>query len=222
MSSGGSSRKKRTPKKKATPKKVDEDEDIKSLTASMTGMKVAVRGSTPMFKMDFTLPYMIHVYKENHDTIVTVDLLVPTYPKDYFIPDVIDNGSTLQLRTRIPEFFPNEGRVLAAHGGDGFNQNTSQAQAFKDCCEEIDQHFGFVDTIYGDNPQVIPLPFKVEERILNWEVQGYQNNLGNLTDDLGGQQYHFTLSIDLMKLKTKRRTEGGFRIVGSAMEDDNL
>lgn len=217
-SSSRKAKKQRTPKKKSGPKK--EDDDVNNLVDEIKDLNVDPdRQIVPMFKMDFALPYIIHDYKEDMDNICTVDVLCCTYPKEYYIPDVIKGGLALQLRVRVPSFFTNESRILNANGGDGFNRNTHQAQAYKEQCEAIDQHYGFVNTIFGDNPQVIPLPFKVEERIVGWEVQAQLNNLGTLTDDLGGQQFHFTLSINLMKLKTKRRTTGGFRIIGG---EDNM
>jgi hypothetical protein len=49
-----------------------------------------------------------------------------------------------------------------------------------------------------------------EERIVGWEVQGFKNDLGSLTDDLGGQQFHYVLWAKLRKLKEKKRIVGKF------------
>ena len=53
------------------------------------------------------------------------------------------------------------------------------------------------------------------ERIVSWEVQCYVNDLGELTDNLGGQQFHGVLAIILQKNRSKRRTKGSFRVVQS-------
>ncbi len=62
------------------------------------------------------------------------------------------------------------------------------------------------------------LPFGCEERIVEWEVQAYPNNLGELSDDLGGQQFFACLDITLWKLpSTKCKTTGGFWIIGEVL-----
>lgn len=205
-----------TPSKKKTPKKktpAKTDTSIDDVTAKVSKMKVDA--AVPMFSMDYKFPYIMKVFKEDLDEMVGLDLFVHTLPKEYFIPDVVNDGTVLAIRTQVPQFFPSEGRVLATNGGNGFNHNTYEAQAFKDVCEEIDERYNFMNSIF-DTPMKVKLPFKVEERIVNWEVQAYPNDLGTLTDDLGAPQYHCILSVKLMKLKSKRRTAGGFRIIGAA------
>jgi hypothetical protein len=45
--------------------------------------------------------------------------------------------------------------------------------------------------------------------------RGYKNSVGRLTDDLGGQQFHWCLSVTVRKLVNKIRVGGGFWIVDS-------
>jgi hypothetical protein len=201
------SKKKRTPRK-STPV-VSSSDTVKDLTSSISRMKVF-----ESFSLDYKLPYIITDYKEGLDDMCNVEILVPTLPKDFFVPDVSDGGKELEVSMKVPPFFVNENRVLQTNQGDGFNQNTHQAQAFKTQCQDINNRFTTRDNIFG-KPMIVKLPFVCEERIQRWEIQAYVNDLGTLTDDLGGQQFHSVLSVTLMKLKSKRRTEGGFRIVGA-------
>jgi hypothetical protein len=84
--------------------------------------------------------------------------------------------------------FPDERRVIQPNDGvDGFNHNTHQAQPFKDQCERIVAAHDMM-AIYG-RPMEITMPFVCEERI----VQAYHNNLGTITDNLGGEQFHAML-----------------------------
>jgi hypothetical protein len=88
-------------------------------------------------------------------------------------------------------------------------------------CDDIAAKTNFKAEVYSD-PQTVHLPFVVEERIVQWELQGYTNSLVDdesgdiLTDALGGEQFFFTFYIKLRKLKTKKKMAGGFRIVSSA------
>jgi hypothetical protein len=78
----------------------------------------------------------------------------------------------------------------------------------------ISKHCGFNQPLFGDNPMNVVLPFACEERLVSWELQAYANDLGDLTDNCGGQQFHGILVVILRKLGTKRKTAGGFRVVG--------
>ena len=67
---------------------------------------------------------------------------------------------------------------------------------------------------------VVKLPFVCEERIVSSECQALQNKCGDLQTQLDARQYTMFLQIKCMKLKTKRRTEGAFRIIDSDDEED--
>lgn len=216
-------RKKRTPKKQYNPTPAGES-PVDDITSSLKKLSVSF---TP-FSLNWVFPYTISTYDESDDVMCDVNLFVPTIPKQYFIPDVVQQGKVLAVSTRMPNFFTSGARILVANeGSNGFNQNTSQAQAHKN--EDIDAKYDFKTEVYCD-PQHIHLPFVVEERIVSWEVQAYPNNLTDesntpLIDQLGGEQFHFTLYIKLRKHKTKKKTTGGFRIIGgaaaAAMEDED-
>jgi hypothetical protein len=203
-------RKKQAPAKKSSTR-AGESPSVDKLSSSVSTMKVSAK----LFSMDFKLPYIIYVFNQQLDEMCNIDIFAPTLPSEFFIPDVTNGGNSLELRIQVPPFFVCETRVLQSNQGNaGFNENTSQAQAFKNQCEAIDEHYAFANAIFSDSSTMtVELPFTCEERITSWEVIAYLNDLGSLTDDLGGQQFHSCVSITLTKLKTKRRTAGGFRVV---------
>lgn len=209
---GTPNRKKSTPKKTVAPTARAGETSGEDLSARMNQMDIS---AVPMFCMDWTCPFILSTYNEDVDIMIKAQVLVPIYPKEYFIPDVGNGGMQLEIRLQVPSFFVDEARILESNAGQaGFNVNTYQAQSFKDVCEQIDTHYGMLNNIFGATPMIIALPFACEERLVDWEIQAYPNDLGTLTDDLGGQQFHACLSITLRKHKTKRKTTGGFRVVG--------
>jgi hypothetical protein len=209
--------KKRTPKKASTPAG---ESSVAVITSSMKNMNV--NASSP-FSFSTVFPYTITTYDEGDDQMCDLFCFVPTLPLEYFLPDVIEKGNVFSLSMRVPNVFFTFKRVLLANKDvKGFNKNTSQAQAYKKVCQTIDNHHGHRDEIFGD-PQMVPLPFSCEERIVTWEIQASKNDLGSLTDDLGGQQFHYVLWAKLRKLKDKKRTTGKFRIIEDGddeMEDE--
>jgi hypothetical protein len=64
-------------------------------------------------------------------------------------------------------------------------------------------------------PQRVTLPFicQASKSIISWELHATKKNLEELFDQLGGQQFHFLLSVTLQKLEEKCRPPGGFRVV---------
>jgi hypothetical protein len=147
-----------------------------------------------------------------------IHFCVPSYPLEFFLPDVINNRLTFSLTSKLPVFFVQASRILLANQGrSGFNANTSQAQAHKKVCDTtIDQDNNFKDDIYCNPPQLVQLPFVCEERIVEWEIQGSKNeNVGTIPDgnNVDHQQFYFVLYVKLRKLKVKKRTAGTFRII---------
>ncbi|KAL3916704.1 MAG: hypothetical protein SGILL_005056 [Bacillariaceae sp.] len=122
------------------------------------------------------------------------------------------------------QVFTEEERVLVANSDDqAFNHNTDEAQAFKKICQAVNNAYG-KRLLFGDRPQRIGLPFRCEERIVEWEIQAYDNDAGKLTEMLGAQQYHCVLCVTLRKLRTKRMTAGGFRKIskpGAAVDEND-
>lgn len=202
---------KKMPPKKVTPKKVEVKQ--KSITDQMSALNIS---KTPMFSMDFQLPFMISPYNEALDQMAKIELLVPMLPRDYFLPNFV-NGKTLEIAIQVPSFFVDEDRVIRSNAAvNGFNINTHQAQAFKDTCEAINIAHGMKNAIYGNAMQIC-MPFVCEERVVQWEIQATNYNLGSLADDLGAAQFHAILSVTVRKQKSTRKTAGGFRIVPTAV-----
>jgi hypothetical protein len=221
MSSTPARRSKRTPKKKSeTPVGEATEDAVKNLSSSMKKMSVDGSSKSKAFSMDLKMPYIMYVFQEGDEDYCSVDFFGPVLPKDYFFPDVVDGGNTLQVSVKIPAFFTQPNRKIKVKKSQkGFNENTSEAQSFKTVCHEIDTHYHLKDDKVGE-PTSVTLPFTCEERLVYWEVQGYKNNLGDLTDTLGGQQFHWCLSVTVRKLVNKIRVGGGFRIVDSDDEGD--
>jgi hypothetical protein len=207
-------------RKKCTPKKSTPASSLSEVTNSWKKLSVSSSPSPP-FQFDCVHPYTMSTYDEGDDEMCDLFFFVPTLPLDYFVPEVGNQGNVFSVATRIPNFFFTFKRILQANRSvSGFNKNTSQAQAYKKVCDYIDNHHGHRDVIYG-NPQFVQLPFSCEERIVHWEIQANKNNLGALTDQLGGQQFHSVLWAKLRKLKDKKRTVGKFRIIDDDEQDDD-
>lgn len=212
-----SSAKKRTPRKAATKAQEATKAELAQVTSSLNQLKVS--SSYQSFSVNQQYPFIVSTYEEGDDTMCDVYFLAPTLPKEFFLPEVTKGGSALGLSTRLPNFFRRHARILKANKDkEGFNADTSQAQGFKKVCDSIDAHYGLKDVIYSD-PQEVTLPFNVEETIVVWEIQASLNNLGKLTDDLGGQQFFYVIYVKLRKLKEKKRTAGAFRIIDDVGED---
>ncbi len=205
-------------KKKETPAKAAKAVlSTDALSSKMEDISI----TTANFNMDFMFPYLVTVYNEGNDIMAKIEVLTPLYPRDYFIPDIV-SGKRVEIRTKVPSFFYNERRLKKAYSGtEGFNENTHEAQAFKSVCDSVDTYYGFSDHIYGENAMVVKLPFVCEERIVSWECQAHRNRHPDLEKQLNHKQFHNILTIKCMKLKTKRRMKGAFRVVVDGSDDDS-
>ena len=207
-----------TKTKKATPSKAkapvfDDMPDLENR------MKTTSIGSQ-QYSLDFKLPFLLSTYSQGVDEMVKVEIYVPLLPQEYFTPDIENGGKTLSLKIQVPAFFVDELRVIKSNANvEGFSQNFSEAQAFKNVCEKVyAEHGMLVNNLFG-KPFEITMPFVCEERITHWEIQAYANKPGTLSEDLGSQ-YHCLLTVVVQKLRTKRVTKGGFRIVEPAETDE--
>jgi hypothetical protein len=209
--------KKRTPAKKATaPIGRPTEDPVTTLSSSIKKMSVGIKS----FSMDFKLPWIMYTYQEGNEDYCSVDFYAPVLPREYFTPDVVDGGNSLTMTVRIPNFFTQPRRKMKAKKSTNFNENTSEAQAFKKVCHDIDAMHDLKDDKTGE-PTIVSLPFTCEERLVAWEVQGYKNNcLGDLTEKLGGQQFHWCLTVTVRKLAYKIRLEGKFKVVDDSSEED--
>jgi hypothetical protein len=122
-------------------------------------------------------------------------------PKDFFFPDITGGGKKLTIKIQVPLIFVDENCVIELNAGvAGFNQNTRQAQAFKDKSEAIiANHNIMINSIFSTNME-ISMPFVCEEHLVGWEIQAYPNDLGDLEDDLRSPQFHAVFCVIVQKL----------------------
>ena len=166
--------------------------------------------------MDVQLPYFLYNYVKDGHNYCSVDFLVMAMPREMVCPKVAPGGMVMQLGIVVPPRFVMEERLVQANEGDhSFNSNTHKATAFKAICEKIAVHHGEgtkEEPILG-KPQDVPLPFKCEDKIVDWEIQGFPEEWG-LSDAIGHQQFHFVISIDLVSVVKARshKKKGGLQI----------
>jgi hypothetical protein len=207
--------KKKVSSAKKTPLGFATGEDLSKRLNSMS------MSGSKLYDYAWKHPFHCLTYNQGLDVICKVEFFVPVLPENYFFLDVVNNGTLLEVRTRIPNHMFMEERVLASNSGvAGFNANTSEAQAHKDLCEYVvvDNENGLTGVIFGQ-PQLVELPFQCEERIVTWEIEAFTNDLENMNETFGAQQYHTNLKVVLRKLKTKRRIQGRIRVVGNLVDD---
>ena len=102
-----------------------------------------------------------------------------------------------------------------------FNSNMHKATAFKAVCEKIAVHHGKGSTkelILG-KLQCEPLPFKCEDEIVGWEIQGLSEE-GGSSNAIGHQQFHFVISIKLVSVvkAQSHKKKGGLQIFHPSTE----
>ena len=116
-----------------------------------------------------------------------------------------------------PDFFPHKDRLNVVHTGENnFNASTHKNTSYKKLCEVVDMACddGSQTITYIGPPMKIKLPFGCEEEF-EWEVQYYPNDNEELTDTLGGMQFHAVLTCELISLtKPKNRRTGRIRVIG--------
>ena len=125
----------------------------------------------------------------------------------------------LTLTTFIPEMFPGVDRLDQAHGNNqGFNDSTHMNTAYKKLANATKDQFDNDvnrEIVYCGDPQQVELPFPCEDDTLAFEVQYFPNDEDELTDALGGLQFHSVLSVVVRAIhKPKQRVAGGIRVVG--------
>jgi hypothetical protein len=169
------------------------------------------------------------MFEEGDDTMLKIEILAaPQLDETFFKLDIINEGRALEFQVKLPNDFVSEDRTMMVNEAKaGFNADTYEAQSFKKTCEAIHEDWNFADDLYGAKPQVIALPFRVEDRIVDWECQGYPND-GVLTDRFGGLQFHNAIAITTRKLKRKKKVHGRHRVFGgvpaaaaAAMDEDD-
>ena len=204
------------PKQKKTPTKPKPEAPttVDFATKAMSTMSVAGFKS---WSMDFEFPYMIKSFMHNNRKGCIVEFLVLTVSEDIVRCSVDPGGLVLSFGLVVPEFFPEEERVLVSNMGvAGFDQNTSQFTAHSHVVQDIRKVYSAKPEIIG-KPQKIKLPFQCELDILHQELQLF-NGDELVSAGAGSQQYFSLLKVDLLAIErtTAKKARAGMRVVGSA------
>ena len=207
---------------KRAPRKAAEKaaETIEAVTESVSSMSIAPKkGAFRQWSMDFSFPFMIKQFLHNARQSCTIDVFVPTVHEDKVRPRVVNGGNYLAISLVVPEFFPEEERVLVAAGNEDFN--TNQAAAHSEVVQDIRKRYsGEVETL--GSPQLIKLPFTCEEQIVHWSCDLFHGDQ-EVSGTLGEQQYFSVLRVDVVSIKQvqQRRNRGTMRVVGSPQLRDH-
>jgi hypothetical protein len=181
------------------------------------------------YDMTFKMPNIRFSHKLDSRQRFTVETFVPLLPNSYYRPKISPEGMKLWIYLRVPNFFVAKNRQLKAFRGEAnFNDNTHLNTAYGTVADKILEDFdngGEEDDsliIWNPEPMEVDLPFKCEEEIA-WEVQLFPNNLGELTDECGGQQFHGLLICQCTSVeKPRARARGGRRVVTDEDEDAEM
>ena len=207
------------PPKRAAAKKAAKV--IENVTDSLSKMSVGNPNAAPYkpWSMDFTFPYMIKTFLHDSRESCSIDFLIPTVYEERVHPRVVSGGTVLALTVAVPEFFPEEERVLVSAGND--NVNTNQATAHTTVVQDVRKAFNDVPEILV-KPQLVQLPFTCEEQIVHWENQLFHGD-AEVSGALNEQQFFCVLSVSLFSMKrpTGRRNRGSMRVVGSPALNDH-
>ena len=206
---------KKTPTKpKVAPTTVD------SATKSMASMSVS--GFKP-YSMNFVSPFMVKSFLHNDRKGVTVEFLVLTVSEESIRLSVDPGGLVLSLGIIVPDFFPEEERLLVSNMGvAGFDSNTNQYTAHQAVVQDIRKEYAAKPEIVGA-PQKVKLPFQCELDIVGQELTLF-NGDNEISAGLGGiQQYYSVLKVDLLAVErtTQKKSRPAMRVVGSASLADH-
>ena len=88
-------------KKKKTPLKKPEKESASPFSAGVDKLSVGMKKMSlkKTFSMDFKLPFILVTFNEGEDVMCSIEILVPTYPEDFFLPDTINGGTNTHKST---------------------------------------------------------------------------------------------------------------------------
>ncbi|KAL3921421.1 MAG: hypothetical protein SGARI_006687, partial [Bacillariaceae sp.] len=156
-------------------------------------VKMTVSNSSP-FNLGISFPYLMYTYKEDDRDRVTYDFLVVAQGQQQYRPSVPEGGTELHVGMVLPKFFIDRARLLDAKAGDqSFTANTHKVTAFADLVTKVEKSVGIDD----DNresaafeflaaPMKLKTSFPVEEEIVDWEMQAFQNGDDDFIDNCGG------------------------------------
>jgi hypothetical protein len=172
-----------------------------------------------LFSMNVEFPFILYDYTSDNRRHVSVDFLILNVPKDMLLPKMAANGLELHLGLVVPSFFARADQVMVVNEEDSnFGKDTHKSNAFMETARKPHEHHQSFDEdeIMGA-PQIITLPFKCEENIVDWELHAYDNESEEMTEDLGAPQIYLVLSVDLVSIikPREKKKRGGFRVITS-------
>ena len=171
---------------------------VKSMTETMAKMSVKEKevDKYANFNMTLNAPFMVKEFLFNKNHIVHVDILVPNFEPDSFLPEVSENGNKLLIRFSVPRFFTEDNRVRREHAGQRGVQNNTMRNAHFEVVQDCRKH-NLGKPIITGSPQVILLPFQCEVGNVQKTIQHW--NAHHIT--IGGVQiatYHTVLRVELV------------------------
>jgi len=218
-------------KSKTPPRKAKAATPSKTATTSVDDLAGAVAGigleDAFSHSMNFVQPHMKFPHIEAGRKTINIELFVPALPNNFFRVRLLPCQQILHIQIKVPGIFVDKNRQTHALGGDDFNRNTHQNTAYSQCVDSVEETYddgtseGRRIDIWGA-PMEFKLDFKCEEDI-DWEVQFFPNDEGDLIDTLGGQQFFAVLVMKLTSVeKPKARNAGRVRVVTvpQAMEEE--
>ena len=171
-----------------------------------------IGGKRETYLLGHVCPYMYYDYIDDDQQKVAIDFLVTTVAKDNFILKMSPNGMELLMSVKLPLFFVDQTRLLAAHENNRkFSENSGKAIAFSKCMKKIQRAHRSAD---GGSPteiigpaQRIKLPFKCDANItVEKETLNFDMDDKDLAQDLEGKEQFFqVLAIELDSVVKPRK-----------------
>ena len=171
------------------------DYELKNLAENIAIMNVSGSGHPKkLFLIDKQFPFIMYDYMNEGQCYVSVDFLICGTSKSNICLQVDSSGMSLLLNIVVPLQFICEDQLLKVNNENlTFNNNTHKPTAFMQCVEKIfsvEKVFsqdcnGNVDHPILGELQVVALPFKCEQDIVEWEIQGNETEDEDFTNDSG-------------------------------------
>ena len=113
-------------------------ETIEEVTASVTSMSIrlSMKEKYRSWSMDFTFPFMMKTFVHNAHESATIDVILPTVHEDFVHPRIVEGGTQLSVTIAVPEFFPEEERVMVS--AENEDLNTNQASSHQKLCRRYE------------------------------------------------------------------------------------
>ena len=156
-----------------------EDDELSVLTSSIERMKLKkVARSKVSYNLTNDATYLVYDFMQDGVHYCCVDLLVLTMGRDKFTPKVMSGGNAVTIGMIVPDFFFKYDRLEQANQGrKAFNKNSHRATAYEKALLDMRRDLRVKKGGNIQNPKVvIQLPFECEESIIEWVVDGFQND----------------------------------------------